>query len=492
MEEMEDALIQFPYGRSQPPEVSAKIERVSQLEEEMEDIQQEIASELAALKELQSELEAYTVSVAPINKFPDTVLSSIFSCVVNQLYFPGNLLNIASVSRRWRTLTIQNPYLWRRIKIVPEKTIERTQSQLEYITLSLERSRDLPLDIEVRFDGEASARFNVRKILRDFIYSTFPNVEGTKFDGELYDHISNSPISEHYSTVYEELVNRLIGPDGMHMKRWRSAYIGLPPNSYKRLWSLFNGQAPQLQTLKIEMGQSTGYDPLFSWTKKGSFRRLQSLETLQIHRDAYLSSYHFNPNILVHLSMHEVEGFYNYKYLPNLPNIQTLKYSLDLDDDDDPPNPFGINDGVKLQKLESFKISGRFHPRLLMRTKAPSLKSFSIPKFMQEWKVYPQIPFLASLKEVVLQHFFKPPPQSDLEMMVKALLSQCVSLEILTVWKDLGSIIVKYVISIKEQDSKILPCLRKVYRYEWFEDDEEPLFLIWDSSSPTPPPTTQT
>ncbi|KDQ25913.1 hypothetical protein PLEOSDRAFT_160514 [Pleurotus ostreatus PC15] len=91
----------------------------------------------------------------PLSHFPEDVLSHMF--IVGQIHvtmhpsedhvktklLPFELL-VSHVNHHWRCVAIATPSLWRNVAVVPEKTIEETQTYLE-------RSKTYPT--EIRVDG---------------------------------------------------------------------------------------------------------------------------------------------------------------------------------------------------------------------------------------------------------------------------------------------------------------------------------------------------
>ena len=91
---------------------------------------------------------------SPINRLPMETLGHIFDLVCAQDQdashgYARHAAKLAQVCNQWRSNAILNPLLWSTV-YVSRKT------QPEFITLCLERSKDVPLDITLEIRGAIS------------------------------------------------------------------------------------------------------------------------------------------------------------------------------------------------------------------------------------------------------------------------------------------------------------------------------------------------
>ena len=87
----------------------------------------------------------------PINRLPTETLSHIFDLVCTQdqdhgQVYPRHAMKLAQVCAQWRSNMISTPLLWSTIHV-------SQNTQPEFITLCLERSKDVPLEIILEIRG---------------------------------------------------------------------------------------------------------------------------------------------------------------------------------------------------------------------------------------------------------------------------------------------------------------------------------------------------
>ena len=87
----------------------------------------------------------------PINQLPMETLGHVFDLVCTQGQDPNptrsrHATSLAQVCDRWRSNVISNPLMWSTIHI-------SQKARPEFVTLCLERSKDVPLDIVLEIRG---------------------------------------------------------------------------------------------------------------------------------------------------------------------------------------------------------------------------------------------------------------------------------------------------------------------------------------------------
>ncbi|KAG8695390.1 hypothetical protein FRC08_007859 [Ceratobasidium sp. 394] len=122
----------------------------------------DLASEEAVLRNARTSLAAarnLSTALAPIHTLPPETLANIFFMVQyphNDTYGLPPVQQLAGVSSYWRQVAINTPSLWMCIDITT------TQTDYNYVTLALDRSKNYPVDLTIieTSGGEDRHRFS--------------------------------------------------------------------------------------------------------------------------------------------------------------------------------------------------------------------------------------------------------------------------------------------------------------------------------------------
>jgi hypothetical protein len=483
---MEDVSTPALFGTTPSRDIITMEERKKKLDDEMDTIWREMEAECAELLQVQHDLETFALSIipivpiAPIHQVSDDILLYIFFEYLNTGYVQSCLVSLTSVCRRWHTIVTRNPQLWNRIQLIPWQTIERTRNQLKYIDIAMKRTRQLPLDVEIIFAQEQHPLEYTNHVVTHFARGYFPHV--AFLDWEALSYPRTSPFVHQFDHLYLELIKKLVETREGNMRRWRSAHITLPFESYKNLWSLFTGETPNLVTLRVEcpLGQFHSFSP----QKMKSFPQLPSLQELHIPRNVHLSSFNTNSMSINHLTIYEVDGWLNLRQLHLFSALRSLQYhgrhSIS------PPEPtIDVDTRIYLPHLQSLTLHMVVPPSLLLYFDVPLLSELSLSGHFQRFDEFPITPLLALPQSIALEGGSQDLSQSHLTQFFETFLPQCTSLVNLTTPKDLEDIVIAYLDYRKYESSPTdLPTnLRSIYRGRNHFSEREISTLVWNAST---------
>jgi F-box-like len=179
------------------------------------------------------------------------VLLTIFESFADAA--PESVTRLLQVCQWWRAIAANAPRLWTHIKIKIKPTWDQSETAWKNVAMvesHLKRSASLPLHINLD--------------LRDLLDQESQMEDYVDSGGDLgqlrhnarFFHFedANQLLSEECGFgLISWIVSVLVGEDGMHMGRWKTARILLPPEEQptERIWELFSGPTPQLTELLI-------------------------------------------------------------------------------------------------------------------------------------------------------------------------------------------------------------------------------------------------
>ena len=265
-----------------PPEIRRRLESIQRQRALIEDLATRLKAAQLEHDRLETELNEYRASIAPIRKCPEEVLLMIFKFFTDGA---PELVGLLQVCKRWRDIAANAPRLWTHIKIKIRPTWDQREAARKNAAMvksHLKHSASLPLHINLDL-----------KYMLDEKSQTNEYADSSGCENELFryarrflnptnayiDHVVN--ISESYGPEQVwRMVNVLVGEDGMHMRRWKTLHILQPSNGrdVREIWKLFSGRTPELTELLIPVNLSQ----LSRASSKKTFPDLSSLEALTL------------------------------------------------------------------------------------------------------------------------------------------------------------------------------------------------------------------
>lgn len=212
---------------------------------------------------LEAQLRAHRALTAPINHVPTDVLFLIFHEVIRDRPRAGGLL--LQVCKSWNLFVTDQPGLWSRIMCKSCKSIEEFERSTEYVRASLRYSRNVPLDIDLNFNGIRASSFwhhIVGKCVDDDDYERIlgrglPMAVMSWVDRtEELEELKDFPLMKLFSEAFERHLETITGQNGEIMARWRSLKI-TPVAFFRRcigddIFSVLWNSLPLLRHLVIE------------------------------------------------------------------------------------------------------------------------------------------------------------------------------------------------------------------------------------------------
>ncbi|KAG8809225.1 hypothetical protein FRC19_005362 [Serendipita sp. 401] len=221
-----------------------------------------------------------------ISRCPDIILDTVFELIVEK--GSHEILPLLTVSKRFHRRIMANPLLWRKIFIeIDHDLIESNSLSVPYINTCLERSRGILLDVVLDY----SRCVDPHQFMRNYIYRMV--VLATKEEEEqdrenILSHLdrefsgfdldfgssSGYPFYEKRLRSSLDIVRRLVGPEGAHAQRWRSAIISFGDTDNQTLWTLLSVEMPHLRSIRINQSYSSELDKILPHDPWPSLREL--------------------------------------------------------------------------------------------------------------------------------------------------------------------------------------------------------------------------
>jgi hypothetical protein len=277
---------------TEPPEIRRRLESIQRQRALIEDLATRLKAAQLEHDRLETELNKYRYSIAPIRKCPEEVLLMIFESFAEAA--PELVTDLLQVCERWRDIAANAPRLWTHINIKVKPTwnqCEAARKDAKMIKTYLQHSATLPLHINVDLRKMLDEESQIEGFLNGLMAIRCTNDicgEVRRFVFKLEGRRSEDPVpcfSESYGP--EEVLNTietLVGSSGEHMHRWKSARILLPRNGrdIREIWTLFSGRTPQLTELLVS-GNKLSRESLVAYKHiPDIFPDLSSLEALTL------------------------------------------------------------------------------------------------------------------------------------------------------------------------------------------------------------------
>jgi hypothetical protein len=273
-------------SETDPPEIRRRLESIQRQRALIEDLATRLKAAQLEHDRMETELNEYRCSIAPIRKCPEEVLLMIFESFAEAA--PELVMDLLQVCQRWRDIAANAPRLWTHINIKVEPTWDQRKAARKddaMIETHIEHSASLPLHINVDLSDMLGEDAQVEGFYGGLLSNGCNNeicCDAKRYVSKLEECESN-PIpffSESYGPEKVSWTIRTLAgsyEEHPHTLRWQSARIFLPCNGrdITGIWKLFSDPTPQLKELLI----SADFSQLSS---KKCFPDLSSLEALTL------------------------------------------------------------------------------------------------------------------------------------------------------------------------------------------------------------------
>lgn len=235
----------------------------------------------------------YARKGAPIHQCPDEILGFIFSLYL----IPRHMCirRLLLVCKRFYRLVLESPRLWARIQIWDiDQFIRYTEKQPStlYISACMERSRGLPIDVELDIS-------NVHEKPRRYLGASLNYIDHPlskyAFDGMVYEYQQYCSEADIYTRYVGEAIERLKCPDrcpdeclnqshqNCYIKRWRSLSIDIADRRSlaKCIWDALEPVTHNFVTIRISGCTRNWLDHDEAGSEDGTLDGLEDMEAQQ-------------------------------------------------------------------------------------------------------------------------------------------------------------------------------------------------------------------
>lgn len=342
----------------------ALITRLNALEMEIDKIQRELSEE----EHIQPSHVAS--GRAPIHKCPDEVLLHIFSRYLetplgsHRSQHPY-IRRLLLMCKRWNYVIMNTSSLWARIEIIDPYALfdyPNKKSLVSYIKACVQRSKELPLDVELDLSFLPNVNAYIAKAIYNCDERILSGANGCDFASAIEEADFEDCCSRQYNRQWNTASDSIFGDESGNtiLGRYRMLKLTLPPDrfDYAGVLKGLRVPFPQLVSLKL---MNTQDDELYAFTE------LPVVENLEFD---YLSLGAFKvlPSRLKHLSMGMSSNF-RVKDLSPFRLLQTLKMTFVYLFDMNEKAPVT----VQLPDLHTLSLVGTYNPLRGLDFHLPSL-----------------------------------------------------------------------------------------------------------------------
>ncbi|KAG8809811.1 hypothetical protein FRC17_003235 [Serendipita sp. 399] len=194
---------------------------------------------------------------SPVHRLPNEIMIEIFGTLAQDGIH--SLKPLLLVDRRFSSLVASTPSLWCDINIQIDAMLQESNKlSISYINSCIMRSQKSFLHVSIdmnRCGGPCDYVASVLKIIQggvrqfdDAIELAIHILEGSVWDGK-------EPAYIRRSDKIQDLVRAIVGPEGAHMRRWKSFKFS-PPDDWSSIgqetWDLFQYPTPNLETFVLD------------------------------------------------------------------------------------------------------------------------------------------------------------------------------------------------------------------------------------------------
>ncbi|KIM31214.1 hypothetical protein M408DRAFT_255710 [Serendipita vermifera MAFF 305830] len=388
----------MPYSSNLPPEIQEKVERLTECQKQITGLESQLIQFKKEKDRLEEELLDYHVDKTPerpvsavmvavgrtnIQKLPDEMLLHILEYFLSKNH--RLIRRLLLVGNHWNRMVMQSPRLWARIQLSPldyEEYRYSSASLLRYVEVCIQRSKSVPLDIELDYEYLRTREEYVQERILRTVYDITDS-------SSLADQVSNLDfVSPEYDAYFEQTTNELstlIGPMGAHMERWRSLYLCLPVYDYSlalNILEMMRRAAPNLESVSLsqieyilDMNDHGWFDedetPLLSIPSLRSLK-LDDAEAALLLKDIVMT-----PSALVHLDIISDADLRALYQLQGFTTLRTLKLRIrgyfGL-----PPVPGTEKLPIPLRELRELNLEGDLRPLKAFQFDLPNLQCLRI------------------------------------------------------------------------------------------------------------------
>ena len=327
-------------------------------------------------------LELCQVEAAPIHRFPDEILCLVFKKYIFMQSNGPCIRRLLLVCRRWYMLVTYTAKLWARIEIrsaLDLFDIGARKSLFPYIFACLDRSKNLPITVDLQMDNlgheyyiaealvqqaKAIVDEDERDMIVDRIESQEWDFRSTWFDSQL-----------------EPVIERLVGADGEHIKRWETMTLYLPDDEDMaiRVWNILARGLKAVKNVVLDNFPSASphiFVPDFGTVKKFDLTYACDAERRPITR------FGLSPSTLGHLEIRVRNPSIDLAELPRFQQLHTLRLSCPSSGKKE-----NLDFSISLPHLETLTLWGNYGILAQLRFNFPSLDLLTVT-----WEKNAQLP----------------------------------------------------------------------------------------------------
>jgi hypothetical protein len=336
--------------------------------------------------------QAPSSTPAFINNCPPEVLAIVFKLAISGN--PTHVRRILLVCKQWHHLVTDDPQMWNVINLtVPEACWDIrgwARSVRQFVKKSLERSQPAPLDISLDFGYLKTTRQQIAIKLDNSIWdlpgAAHPEVIQRRIQ-KLREHDDEGPGSRLMVCEPEhalDLINELVGPNGISTARWRTLDVVFPIGDIaSRLWNLLIYPFPNLYRVSFVKLSRLG---TIDWGAKHAFNYFPQVEQLHLDVDGDFNIFSLFPISLRNLSVRTAFGSEFPRQLSRFTQLRILSINAGMGK---------LKDRTKvrlsLPLLQDLNLVGNFQPTISLEFDVPQLTHLLI-EWSWRWKFTKNMP----------------------------------------------------------------------------------------------------
>jgi hypothetical protein len=395
--EMSTTRVSYTYKSDVPKSIQGQIQQLHEQETRIVELEVELIQLRKAHAELERDLAPYRieapfadirptqriplelpkVEAAPIHRCPDEILCLFFEAFVSlppdedvDHHYHPQIRRLLLVCRRWYTLVTNTARLWARIEISSPLglfDIGSQKSQFPYIFACLNRSKNLPITVDLDMQDLDHGAYIIEALAHQ-AKAIVDEDEHDRIIQQIADQVWDFR-STWFDSQIELVIERLVGADGEHIKRWGTMMLHLPDdeNMAIRVWNLLARRLRGVENVVVDNFPSASSDIFVADLR--TVKKFGLLCAYDAERPP-ITIFGLSPSTLKHLEIEVQNPSIDLAELSQFWQLRTLRLSCYISSDNFSER---FDFSVSLPHLETLTLSGNYGVLAQLRLDFPSL-----------------------------------------------------------------------------------------------------------------------
>jgi hypothetical protein len=392
---MSTARVNCVYKSDVPKSIQSQIQQLHEQETRIVELEVELSQLRKAHAELEHDLAPYRikthftdimsvqriplelrqVEAAPIHRCPDEILCLFFETFLSlpqDEYFESphyhpQIRSLLLVCRRWYTLVTSTAKLWNQIEAsgLDLFDIGSRKSQFPYIFACLNRSKNLPITVDLDMQDLDHGAYIIEALAHQ-AKAIVDEDEHDRIIQQIADQVWDFR-STWFDSQIELVIERLVGADGEHIKRWGTMMLHLPDdeNMAIRVWNLLARRLRGVENVVVDNFPSASSDIFVA-----DLRTVKKLDLRSAYERPPIMIFELSPSTLKHLEIEVQNPSIDLAELSQFWQLRTLRLSCYISSDNFSER---FDFSVSLPHLETLTLSGNYGVLAQLRLDFPSL-----------------------------------------------------------------------------------------------------------------------